>query len=528
LRVDIPIENMPGVSALYRDYVARVDAPIHRRVGGFRSRDEAWRRVLAAPRAVDARLVARMVAENEALGASRDTLERLRGLADGGTRAVVTGQQPGVAGGPLLSLYKAATAIALAREIEVLWKTPCVAVFWIGSDDDDFAEVRDLSVIAESLSLVSVALDSSSQVPGRRVGDVPGHAVAAAWRAMAPFLPRGDAAVRMQAIVDSGDDMGRIAARALVELTAGNIALVDSREALLRQASRETLLAFFDDEDALRSLIHEDGVALTTDGYHVQLGTGEDSGLFLMRDGVRQRIPAEARARARAEFARDISLASPGVIARNLVQDAVFAPLAVVLGPAEIAYRAQLVRAYDRLGVAHPVVFPRLSATFVPSPVSDAVAKSGVDAALFATDPLAWVAQVKQAVESPRATEAARAFEASVRAAVAALTSATTERLDARAKEKLERRVADLVNRAATVAQGAVEQDALARAAQWPWLPRAHELFVRDGDSQERFVSSTVPYVFHGTDAWEDVYDIAGRHVRDALDGRVLHRVYSR
>jgi bacillithiol synthase len=528
LRVDIPIERMPGVSPLYRDYVTRGDATIHRRVGGFRFDAGAWRSALADTRSVDARLVARMVAENEALGASHDTLERLRGLADGRTRAVVTGQQPGVAGGPLLSLYKAATAIALAREIETRWKTPCVAVFWLGSDDDDFAEIRDLSAIAESLSAVSVRVDSLAHVPGRRVGDVAGSAVAAAWHAIAPFLPQSGVVTRTQAIVDSGDDLGRIAARVMVELTSGNMAVLDSREPLLREAGRETLFSFFDAEDSIRAWVRNDGDALANEGYHAQLGTGEDSGLFLVRDGIRQRIPAEARAAARAEFARDITLASPGVVARNLIQDAVFVPVAVVLGPAEIAYRAQIARAYDHLGVAHPVVFPRLSATFVPSPVRDAVAKSGVDATLLATDPLAWVAQVKQAVESPRATEAARAFEVSVRAAAAALTSATTERLDERAKEKLERRVADLLNRAASVAQGAVEQDALARAGEWPWLPRAHELFARDGEVQERFMSSTVPYAFEGAGAWEVVCDIAGRHVRDALDGRVLHRVYSR
>jgi hypothetical protein len=173
-------------------------------------------------------------------------------------------------------------------------------------------------------------------------------------------------------------------------------------------------------------------------------------------------------------------------------------------------------------------VFPRLSATFVPSPVRDAAAKTGVDAALLATDPFAWVVQVKQALESPRATEAARVFEESVRAAAAALTTATTERLDPRAKEKLERRVAEVVNRAASVAEGAVEQDALARAAEWPWLSRAHELFARDGVTQERFLSSTAPYAFPSDGAWDVVDDIAGRHVRDALDGRVLHRVYSR
>jgi hypothetical protein len=532
LRVSVPSERLAGSTLLYRDFALRPDAPVHRRVGGFRGDAEAWRRGLTPVRGVDARLVERMVADNTALGASRETLDRLRGLASGQTRAVVTGQQPGVAGGPLLALYKAATAAALAREIEARWRTPCVAIFWLGADDDDFEEIRELAIVGDTLSVISASLDATAHAPGRRVGDIAGAAVARVWDAVVPFLPKGDGArevaAHVGAAVRGGDDLGRIAARALVGLTEGSVAVVDGREALLREASRETLMSFFDREDGLRSLVREGGEALVADGYHAQLDTGTDSGLFLVREGTRRRIPPEARDTARAEFARDITTASPGVVARNLVQDAVFAPAAVVLGPAEIAYRAQLARVYDVLGVEKPVVFPRLAATFVPPAVGGAADEYGVDAALLATDPPAWVTGVVQALESVHTASAARTFEEAFRSEAARFVAAASERLDARAREKLERRVAELASRVATTARGAVEQDSLAAASKWPWLARAAELFARDGEPQERFLSALVPYTFHGRDAWNLVGSVAADHVRDALDGRVLHRVYSR
>jgi len=221
-------------------------------------------------------------------------------------------------------------------------------------------------------------------------------------------------------------------------------------------------------------------------------------------------------------------VASPGVVARNLVQDAVLAPVAVVLGPAEIAYRAQLAGVYDALQVEVPVVFPRLAATFVPPAVRDACAASGVDASLLATDPAGWVARVTTSAESPRAATASRAFLEAFRTQAERFVVDAGARLDPRAREKLERRVAELANRVAGVAQAAVEQDALAGASQWPWLSRGAELFVRDGDAQERFLSMLVPSAFHGRDARSLVHEVAVAHVRDALDGRVLHRVYSR
>lgn len=532
IRVAVPLDRMPGSTPLYTDFVTRTDAPVHRRLGGFQGDAEMWRRALSPARGVDAGLVTRMVADNAALGVSSATLDRLRELSGGKTRAVLTGQQPGVAGGVLLTLSKAAAAAALAREIESRWGTPCVPIFWLGSDDDDFEEIRELAIVGDALSVVSASLDASAHAPGRRVGDIAGSAVARVWDAVSPFLPKGDGgreiSERIGAVVRGGDDLGRVAARVLVELTAGSIAIIDGREPLLREAARETILSFFDREDAVRALVREGGESLAADGYHAQLDTGTDSGLFLVRDGTRRRIPAHARATARAEFVRDITTVSPGVVARNLIQDAVFAPVAVVLGPAEIAYRAQLARVYDVLGVEKPVVFPRLAATFVPPAVADAVAEHGVDAGLLAIDPSGWVGGVMQALESAQTASAARAFEGAFRAEAARFIVAASGRLDARARDKLERRVADLAGRVAAVAGGAVEQDSLAGAAKWPWLARAAELFARDGLPQERFLSALVPHTFHGRGAWDLVCEVASDHVRDALDGRVLHRVYSR
>src|SRR5690349_6109107 len=61
-------------------------------------------------------------------------------LALPGALAVTTGQQPGLFGGPLYTLYKALSARALARTLERRWGRPVVPVFWMAGDDHDFAE----------------------------------------------------------------------------------------------------------------------------------------------------------------------------------------------------------------------------------------------------------------------------------------------------------------------------------------------------------------------------------------------------
>jgi hypothetical protein len=51
------------------------------------------------------------------LNAAEPVKRSLAEISDEKTLVVVTGQQPGVWGGPLYSLYKAATAVALARRL---------------------------------------------------------------------------------------------------------------------------------------------------------------------------------------------------------------------------------------------------------------------------------------------------------------------------------------------------------------------------------------------------------------------------
>ena len=84
-----------------------------------------------------------------AFDASGPASERLERVASQNGIVVTTGQQPGLFGGPLYTLLKAFSALALADRIERDTGIPTAPVFWAATDDADFAEASWTAVADE-------------------------------------------------------------------------------------------------------------------------------------------------------------------------------------------------------------------------------------------------------------------------------------------------------------------------------------------------------------------------------------------
>src|SRR6478735_8253503 len=95
----------------------------------------------AATRAVSAKTLAALRAQSARLPASPAREAHLQALSQPGTVCVVTGQQVGLFLGPLYSLYKAASAVVIARTLQQETGVRCVPVFWLQSEDHDFEEI---------------------------------------------------------------------------------------------------------------------------------------------------------------------------------------------------------------------------------------------------------------------------------------------------------------------------------------------------------------------------------------------------
>src|SRR5450756_662893 len=126
-----PITIFPHVSKLYRDYLAMPDCPADAPVRRWYGAEPFGKTWMGTPVAVKQpeRLADALKKQNEEYGAGSAALENIEKLRNG-ARAVVTGQQVGLLGGPLYTLMKAATVVARAEQATRATGVPHVPVFW--------------------------------------------------------------------------------------------------------------------------------------------------------------------------------------------------------------------------------------------------------------------------------------------------------------------------------------------------------------------------------------------------------------
>src|SRR4051794_31122154 len=175
LRVEtLPFDRIPQQSKLFLQYLR--DPMTLRKFypGAVRFHHELSNRaaeVLAAQVTNREALCDALRDMNLAWGAGEKTLANIEELRQPDCLAVVSGQQAGLFTGPLYTIYKALSAVKLAGCLSQRG-TNAVPVFWMASEDGDFAEVAKAEFIGRDCQLKSVEVSSSWHREGQPVGQV--------------------------------------------------------------------------------------------------------------------------------------------------------------------------------------------------------------------------------------------------------------------------------------------------------------------------------------------------------------------
>ena len=383
----------PGGSRLVGDYLSGVEGAgaLYR---GSPFRAESYRRKakeLDRTRGPQTFAAAREIVRAAGPGAE----ETLRRVIDEGGYFVTTGQQPGLLGGPLYGLYKALTAVRLADDLEEIVGRPVMPLFWIASDDHDWAEASHAHVVDEANELVRLSLGAAPPGPPRPLGRVRmGGGVAEVLDRLARAFPRNDFHARhmnrLRDILHPAATLTAGFADLMAELLRHTtLGLVDAGHPLLKECCKPVFRAEAEDPGASAAVLGEASEALKAGGYRLQAPPIPGASLLFLdgRDGRERlrrlddgfRLGRSGREMSRRRVLRlieeDPESVSPNVLLRPVVESFLFPTLAYVGGPGELAYFGQLRGLFRRHGVGMPVVTPRGSLLVVESRVERVLGK---------------------------------------------------------------------------------------------------------------------------------------------------------
>jgi bacillithiol biosynthesis cysteine-adding enzyme BshC len=387
---------LPNTAPLYRDYVAMGDTPGSpvRAWYGAEPLGRTWMRPGAAVPHAEA-LAQALERQATSLGAGPQTLSNISKLRSG-ARAVVTGQQVGLLGGPLLVLLKAATAIARAKQATDATGIAHVPIFWCATEDHDFEE-------ADQVTLLSKTETETLRLPIHR-----SHATPVGGVALGPeiegILDRASELLGYTPVCELVREcyrpdatFGTAFARLLTRFFAEEgLIVMDAAgrdfHALGAAALRGAIEHAADLESALLARSSE----LESTGYHAQVLVKPGASLlfFIADDGSRvplRRTPEGTWKAGSGNSARQFSTEellallaaeperlSPNALLRPVFQDTILPTTAYIGGPAEIAYFAQSAVLYEKLLRRVTPILPRLSATVIEPAIGEVMASHEV------------------------------------------------------------------------------------------------------------------------------------------------------
>ncbi|MEA2203686.1 MAG: bacillithiol synthase [Blastocatellia bacterium] len=390
LRVEtIPFDQIPHQSRLFLDYLKDPLALRRFYPSAVRFHHELPARapeVLANYKTDRDILCSALGRMNLGWGATSETLANINLLASADCVAAVSGQQAGLFTGPLYTIYKALSAVKLAGCLSQRG-TKAVPVFWMATEDHDFAEVAKAEFINRDCMLDSVSVPATMHDEGIPVGNVKlDESVKDAVDRALAALPNTEFAPELEKVLrdawQPGRSYGEAFARMLTKLLGRHgLIILDPLDADLKK-----LAAPLYAEAATRS--HEIAIAITQrsrdleeSGYHVQVVASENSFPLFMLDpqGARQAVArtpdGSYQTKAGGEKYTAAELAeqalsqperfSPNVTLRAVVQDYLLPTIAYYGGAAEIAYFAQTAEVYRVLQRPATPILPRASLTIV-------------------------------------------------------------------------------------------------------------------------------------------------------------------
>src|SRR5579859_5961950 len=355
--------ELPGTSKLFADFTYHFD-----RVAQFYRHDPGDPASFARAAAEIDYPDSRRAALVEAVAAQNGPSESLAKLAKPGTMAIVTGQQVGLFSGPAYTIYKALTAARVARQATAAG-LPAVPVFWLATEDHDFAEVNHAWMFNTAGEHGLLQIDAPRETAGRQ-RPVGGIAIAQPpldelRRLLGGFPHADDVLAVVEAAYPPGVTMGA-GFKALLKTLLAKLDLIflDPLDPAIRKIGAPLLAEALSAAPELKARLLERNRELTAAGYHAQVHIEPKSSLFFLLENG-ERVQLRRKDTEYAGLADRAAEISPNALLRPVFEDYLLPTVAYIGGPGELAYLAQSQVIYDRLLGRMPVAMSRSGFTLL-------------------------------------------------------------------------------------------------------------------------------------------------------------------
>jgi bacillithiol biosynthesis cysteine-adding enzyme BshC len=390
----ISTKSLPKLSSLVHDYFYDFDKVSEFFAGDFHDQTAyALQTEKVQSRNLPRKeLVAILKEINLGYGCGAQTVENIEKLTENETCAIVTGQQVGLFSGPLYTIFKALTAVKLARSLNKKGPGSYAPVFWMASDDHDFEEINHMTLLNKENQVVDIKCHGHPPNLKTPVSNIMlSEEISECIQQLNDLTHDSDFKPEVLSQLSTAYQPGNLYTDAFARWMTGLFApygliFMDGAHPDLKSLGKEVFYTEIDQISPSTQCALETSQKLEQKDYHIQIKLHQGIlNLFLVED-IRQSIQfrdddfsikGKPQTYTKEELLKlvetDPYKFSPNVLLRPLYQDTVLPTVAYVGGLSEVAYFAQMKGIYERFHLPMPIIYPRKSLTLIEKNVDKAL-----------------------------------------------------------------------------------------------------------------------------------------------------------
>lgn len=314
---------------------------------------------------------------------------------------VIGGQQAGILTGPLYTIHKVISIVALAEQKEKELGIPVIPVFWIAGEDHDFPEVNHIFIPAEDK--VEKSTIPQKVLQKKMVSDIQlDKASFQQWiqdifREFGETEHTGKLINFIDQALEQSYSFVDIFATIIMELfKEKGLLIVDSGNVGMRKLEKTIFQQQIENQKMITESLLNQQTKVQEANYPLAIESKESAAnLFYYDSNYNERILLEFDSETErfvgkngaVVFSKDqlLELAecnpeklSNNVVTRPLTQEWLFPNLAFIAGPGEISYWAELKEIFERFSIKMPPIVPRLNLTFMDRNIESDLQELGI------------------------------------------------------------------------------------------------------------------------------------------------------